>query len=63
LKYTNSAPEDYLFRDYFVIYNNNCFTAIVWVYPGEPVPEETFIHSHLSWSSTILSASYIYYDP
>jgi len=21
--------------------------------PGEPVPEETFIHSHLSWSSII----------
>ena len=26
----------------------------VWVYPGEPVPEETFIHWHLSCSSTIL---------
>ena len=26
----------------------------VWVYPGEPVPEETFIHSHPSCSSTIL---------
>ena len=23
-------------------------------YPGEPVPEETFNHPHLSWSSTIL---------
>jgi len=23
-------------------------------YPGEPVPEETFTHSHLSWSSIIL---------
>jgi len=20
-----------------------------WNYPGEPVPEETFTHSHLSW--------------
>jgi len=26
----------------------------VWDYPGEQVPEETFTHSHLSWSSTIL---------
>jgi len=25
----------------------------VWDNPGEPVPEETFIHSHLSWSSII----------
>jgi len=31
-------------------YNNNHFTAL-W---GEPVPEETFMHSHLSWSPTIL---------
>jgi len=23
-------------------------------YLGEPLPEETFTHSHLSWSSTIL---------
>jgi len=26
----------------------------VWGSPGEPVPEETFTHSHLSWSSIIL---------
>ena len=26
----------------------------VWDYPSEPVPEETFTHSHLSWSSAIL---------
>jgi len=26
----------------------------VWDYPGEPVPEETFTNSHLSWSSIIL---------
>jgi len=26
----------------------------VWDYPGEPVPEETFTNSHLSWSSTTL---------
>jgi len=25
----------------------------VWDNPGEPVPEETFTHSHLSWSSII----------
>jgi len=25
----------------------------VWDYPREPVPEETFTHSHLSWSSII----------
>jgi len=24
--------------------NNNDFTAFVWDYPGEPVPEETFTH-------------------
>jgi len=32
-------------------------TTVSWPsvrdYPGEPVPEETFTHSHLSWSSTI----------
>jgi len=33
--------------------------TVVWVcvvsdYPGEPVPEETFTHSHLIWSSIIL---------
>jgi len=28
--------------------------AFVQDYPGEPVPEETFTHSHLSWSLTIL---------
>jgi len=26
----------------------------VWDYPGEPLPEETFTHCHLSWSSVIL---------
>jgi len=26
----------------------------VWDYPGGPVPEETFTHSHPSWSSDIL---------
>jgi len=31
--------------------------------PGEPVPEETFTHSHSSWSSIILSASSIYCNP
>jgi len=25
----------------------------VWDNPGEPVPEETFNHSHLSWSSVV----------
>jgi len=25
----------------------------VWDNPGEPVPEETFAHSHLSWSSIV----------
>jgi len=33
-------------------------TAILWPFvrddPCEPVPEETFTHLHLSWSSTIL---------
>jgi len=26
----------------------------IWDCWGEPVPEETFTHSHLSWSSIIL---------
>jgi len=30
---------------------HNHFTAL-WIL-GEPVPEETFTHSHLSWSSVI----------
>jgi len=30
------------------------FMAFVWVYPGEPIPEETSIHSHPSCWSTIL---------
>jgi len=25
----------------------------VWDNPDEPVPEETFTHSHLSWSSVV----------
>jgi len=31
------------------------FTALdfIWDYPGEPVLEEPFTHSHLSWSSII----------
>ena len=33
---------------------NNCFMALGAGLPGEPVPEETFTHSHLSWSSSIL---------
>jgi len=35
-------------------YTYNHFTAFVQDYPGELVPEVTFTHSHLSWSSTIL---------
>ena len=30
---------------------------------GEPVPEETFTHSHSSWSSIIPSAFSMYYEP
>ena len=30
---------------------------------GEPVPEETFTHSHLLWSSICLSASSVYCNP
>ena len=33
--------------------NNNRFTAFVWDYPGEPVPEETLTHPP-SWSSSNL---------
>jgi len=35
----------------------SCLTVFFWILPGqpgEPVTEETFTHSHLSWSSTIL---------
>jgi len=37
-------------------FNNThtCLTAFVWDYPGGPVPEETFTHSHPCWSSDIL---------
>jgi len=31
--------------------------------PHKPVPEETFTHSYLSWSSVIPISSSIYYDP
>jgi len=37
-----------------VLNNNNRFTALCPGLPGELVPEETFTHSHLSWSSIIL---------
>jgi len=33
---------------------NNHLRLFVWDYLGESVPEETFSHLHLSWSSTIL---------
>jgi len=42
-------------------------TTVLWPFvrddPGEPVPEETFIHSHLSWSSIIFPLSSNKYDP
>ena len=36
-------------------HTHNRFTALDFVQEntGEPVPEETFTHSHLSWSSII----------
>jgi len=34
--------------------NNNCYQPFVWVYPDEPVPEETFTYSYLSCLSTNL---------
>jgi len=30
-----------------------CSMGFVWDNLGEPVPEETFTHSHLSWSSIV----------
>jgi len=42
---------------YYYYYYSTTTTILwpfVWDYPGEPVPEETFTHSHLCWSSTIL---------
>ena len=34
---------------------HNCLTVVcLRLYPGRPVPEETFTHSHPSWSSDIL---------
>ena len=34
-------------------HTHNRLTAFCWDYPGRPVPEETFTHSHPSWSSDI----------
>jgi len=36
-------------------HTHNCFTALdfIWDNPGEPVPEETFTHSQLSWSTIV----------
>jgi len=43
-------------NEFIYYYNYNHFTA-PWTFSrstlGEPVPEETFTHSHLSWSSII----------
>ena len=33
--------------------NTSLFVPILVMYIGEPVPKETFTHSHLSWSSVI----------
>jgi len=44
------------------VHQHAILQPFVWDYPGEPVSEETFTHSHLSWLSTILASS-IYYDP
>ena len=39
---------------YYYYYKPLCGSLdFVWDNPGEPVPEETFTHSHLSWSSII----------
>jgi len=42
-----------------IIHSTHTHTIILWLYgfclgqPGEPVPKETFTHSHLSWSSIV----------
>jgi len=44
---------------YHTYTNTNTNTTVLWLsdfaqdYPGEPVPEQTFIHSHVLWSSVI----------
>jgi len=35
-------------------YNTTVLQPFVWNYLGKSVPEETFTHSHLSWSSIII---------
>jgi len=53
-------------RSRFILYNNNnnnnCFMALCRDYPDDPVPKETFTHSHLIINHP-LSASSIYYNP
>ena len=39
---------------YTHIHTHNRLKPFVWDYPGVLVPEETFTHSHPSWSSNIL---------
>ena len=48
---------------YYYYYSYNRFMAIVWDYPGESVPEETFTYSPIMLIIQPLSASSIYDDP
>ena len=54
MKYTVSQK----MPPYFFLNNIHTHTTVKWPfvrdYPGRPVPEETFTHSHPSWSSDIL---------
>jgi len=50
-EWDNGIPDKWILLEH----THNHFTALEFVRdnPGEPVPEETFTHSHLSWSSII----------
>jgi len=52
----------YVCQNYYY-YHYNRFTTLSPDYLGEPVPEETFTHSHIVIIIQSLSVSSIYYDP
>ena len=52
----------YVCQNYYY-YHYNRFTTLSSDYPGEPVPEETFTHSHILIIIQSLSAPSTYHDP
>jgi len=45
----NTQKYNYYYNHFTALWTSDFF----WDNPGEPVPEETFTHSHISWSSII----------